>query len=147
MSEREVSMVITSASMAAMDSITSLNSLAHVRMDLGFVADSGGAQAEGLGGPLQIVRPGVAAQRQAFAESRLVDLHDPDAGGLQVDHFVADRQGQLARLHLARHVLAREDHISMVTGPVSMPFITLSVRLWAYLIHSTVMARGRLRSP
>ncbi|SVJ79178.1 Uncharacterised protein [Klebsiella pneumoniae] len=35
----------------------------------------------------------------------------------------------------------------MVTGPVSMPFITLSVRLWAYLIHSTVMARGRLRSP
>ncbi|CAB5623335.1 Uncharacterised protein [Pseudomonas aeruginosa] len=82
--------------------------VAHVRMDLGFVADSGGAQAEGLGGPLQIVRPGVAAQRQAFAESRLVDLHDPDAGGLQVDHFVADRQGQLARLHLARHVLARE---------------------------------------
>ena len=32
-----------------------------------------------------------------------------------------------------------KDHISVVTGPVSMPFIPVG-RLWAYLIHSAVMA-------
>ncbi len=35
----------------------------------------------------------------------------------------------------------------MVTGPVSMPFIFLSVSDWAYLIHSTIIAFGRLISP
>jgi len=34
-----------------------------------------------------------------------------------------------------------------LTANVSMPFITLRVRPWAYLIQSTVMAFGRLRSP
>ena len=34
------------------------------------------------------------------------------------------------------------DHISIVTGPVSMPFTGLSVSDWAYLIQSTVIAFG-----
>jgi hypothetical protein len=35
----------------------------------------------------------------------------------------------------------------MVTGPVSMPFIGLPVRLCACTVQSTVMAFGRLTSP
>ena len=35
----------------------------------------------------------------------------------------------------------------MVMGPVSMPFIGLSVRRWAKTVQSTVMACGRDTSP
>ena len=39
------------------------------------------------------------------------------------------------------------DHMSIVTGPVSMPFTCLSVSDCAYLIQSTVIAFGRDTSP
>src|SRR5437764_756330 len=35
------------------------------------------------------------------------------------------------------------DHLSIVTGPVSIPFTGLSVSDCAYVVHSTVMAWGR----
>ncbi len=82
--------------------------VAHVGMNLGFVAHARSTQAEGLGGPLQVVGPGSVAQRQAFAEGRFVDLHDSGPRRFQVEHLVADRQCQLTRLHFTAHVLARE---------------------------------------
>ena len=39
------------------------------------------------------------------------------------------------------------DHMSIVTGPVSMPFTGRSVSDCAYLIQSTVIAFGRDTSP
>ena len=39
------------------------------------------------------------------------------------------------------------DHMSIVTGPVSIPFTGLSVSDWAYLVQSTVIAFGRDTSP
>ena len=47
------------------------------------------------------------AQRQLLAQRGLVDLDDLDAGGLQVEHLVADGESQLLGLLLVRDVLAR----------------------------------------
>ena len=43
--------------------------------------------------------------------------------------------------------LRTKDHCKIVTGPVSMPFITLLVRLCAYCDQRTVMGSGRVTSP
>ena len=40
-----------------------------------------------------------------------------------------------------------QDQLRMVTGPVSMPFITWSVLDWAYADHSTVIGLARDTSP
>ncbi|VVN44916.1 hypothetical protein PS663_05718 [Pseudomonas fluorescens] len=77
-------------------------------MDLGFVTHTRGTQAEHFGGPVQVVLPLCLPQWEAFTEGGFVDLHDLDAGGFQVHHFVTNRQGQLTRLHFAAHVFARE---------------------------------------
>ncbi len=79
-----------------------------MRVDLRLVAHPAGAQAERLHRPVQVVPPLLAAQRQAFAERRLIYLDDTDASSLQVADLVANGQRQLSRLHLARHVLAGE---------------------------------------
>src|SRR5690606_16071450 len=82
--------------------------VAHVRVDLRFIAHAAGAQAEGIHRPVEIVLPGGAAQRQTLAEGRLVDLHDTDAGRFQIADFVANGQCQLPRLLFAGNILARE---------------------------------------
>ncbi len=79
-----------------------------MRVDLRLVAHATGAQTKRLDRPVQIVLPLRATQRQALAESRLIDLDDADAGGFQVADLVADRQRQLPRLDLTRLVLTSE---------------------------------------
>ena len=54
----------------------------HVGVDLGLVRYAGGRQPEGIDGPLEIRGPVVAAQGQAFAQCRFVDLDDADAEDL-----------------------------------------------------------------
>src|SRR5699024_3790034 len=61
----------------------------HVAVDLRGVAHATGGDAKVLHGPCQVGRPVGAAQRQAFAEGRLVDLDEFDAGRLQVVHLIA----------------------------------------------------------
>ncbi|MNN28388.1 hypothetical protein D3C81_1419540 [compost metagenome] len=82
--------------------------IAHVGVDLRRVADDGRGDAEGARGPGQVSIPLAAAQRQAFADGRLVDLDDADAGRFQVGHLVADGQGDLQRRGGARLVVAHE---------------------------------------
>ncbi|MCY1409350.1 hypothetical protein D9M71_246980 [compost metagenome] len=79
-----------------------------MRVDLRFVAHATGAQTESFHCPVEVFLPLCPAQWQAFAKGRFVDLHDLDARLFQVHHFVTDRQCQLLRLDLARHVLAGE---------------------------------------
>ena len=79
-----------------------------MRVDLRRVADDGRGDAEGARGPVQVGVPLAAAQRQAFADGRFVDLDDADAGRFQVLYLVADGQGQLQRRAGARLVVAHE---------------------------------------
>ena len=91
-------------------------------------AHAGGREPEALDRPVEIGRPVGAAQRQALAQRRLVDLDDADAGRFEVGHLVADRQRDLAAgRRRAAGRRARTTSCRMVTGPVSMPFIGLSV--------------------
>ena len=77
-------------------------------MDLGGIGHAIGRDAERFDRPVQVVRPLGAAQRQAFAQRRFVDLDHLHAGPFQVQHLVADRQRQLAAAHGARLVVAHE---------------------------------------
>src|SRR5690606_28601309 len=45
---------------------------------------------------------------QTFAERGLIDLDDPDPGCLQIQHFIANGQGQLPGLYLRTDVFPRE---------------------------------------
>ena len=75
------------------------------------------------------------AQGQPFADRRLVDLDDLDAGGFQVGHLVANGQANLqGRTARGSRLPAGKDQHGMVHGPVSMPFTGLSVRLWASFV-------------
>ena len=81
-----------------------------------------GGEPEAVDGPVQVLVPAVAAQRQALAQRGLVDLDDRDARGLQVRDLVADRQRELlAGLGSAAGRRGRTTSASIVTGPVSMP--------------------------
>src|SRR6266446_1335643 len=82
--------------------------VAHMRVNLGPVTHPGRRQPEGVDGPLQIVRPVGPPQRQPFAQRRFIDLDHADAGGLEVDHLVADRQRDLSGGVRARLVVAHE---------------------------------------
>src|SRR5712691_5404205 len=82
--------------------------VAHMRVNLRGVAHTCRREAERIDGPLQIARPVRAAQRQTLAEGRLVDLNHPDAGRLEVDHLIADGQGDLLGGFRARLVVAHE---------------------------------------
>src|SRR5882762_3834007 len=82
--------------------------VAHMRVNLRRVAHTCRREAERIDGPSQIGGPVRAAQRQTLAEGRLVDLNHPDAGRLEVDHLVADGEGDLLRGFRARLVVAHE---------------------------------------
>ena len=93
-------------------------------VDLRLVLYARGREAEALHRPIEIGLPFGLAERQPFADRRLVDLDDADAGGLQVRHLVAQRERDLAAdVRRAARSSRTKDHCSMVTGPVSMPFI------------------------
>ncbi len=77
-------------------------------VDLGVVFRHRGVKAEGVDRPLQVGGPVGLVQRQAFAQRRLVNLDNADAGRFEIRDLVAQRQRDLLRDGFARHVLARE---------------------------------------
>ncbi|KAF3806612.1 putative 5-methyltetrahydropteroyltriglutamate--homocysteine methyltransferase, partial [Colletotrichum gloeosporioides] len=73
--------------------------VAKVRVDLSGVLDTGGGQLEGVNSPGEVSLTLLAgAERETLTESRLVDLDDVDAGGLEVDDLVAESQSKLLGL-------------------------------------------------
>ncbi len=82
--------------------------VAHVGVDLGLVAHRRGRDPEAVDGPLQVLVPAVAAQRQPLADRRLVDLDHLDPGLLEVGDLVADRERELLAGLRARLVVADE---------------------------------------
>ena len=82
--------------------------VAQVGVDLRVVAHTGGRQAERADRPVQIPLLSIAAQRQQFAQGRLVDLDQADPRRLQIHRLVANRQGHLSRGIRERLVVADE---------------------------------------
>ena len=58
-------------------------------VNLRVVGHTTGREAEGARGPCQIIAPGFAAQRQAFADGGFINLDDANASGFQVADFIA----------------------------------------------------------
>ena len=58
--------------------------------------------------PVEIGLPLRFAQRQAFAQRRLVDLDHAGAGGFEIGDLVADRQRDLPAGFAARNIVAHE---------------------------------------
>ena len=82
--------------------------VAQVGVDLGGGRRAAGGQAEGAHRPLQVVGPVGQPQRQGLADGGLVDLHDGDAGGLQVGDLRAQGERQLVGDLGTRDVVAHE---------------------------------------
>ena len=95
----------------------------------------------------KICRPVGSTQRQSFPERRLVNLDDGDAGRLQISHLIADRQRDLPADFPRGRSSRTKDHCSMVTGPVSMPFIGCAVTRLRMADQRTVIGAGRDTSP
>ncbi|KAK1242143.1 hypothetical protein MKX07_000129 [Trichoderma sp. CBMAI-0711] len=73
--------------------------VAEVGVDLSGVLDAGGGQAESVDSPLEVGITLLArAERETLTESRLIDLDDVDAGGLEVDDLVTQSQSELLGL-------------------------------------------------
>ena len=58
-----------------------------------------------------------AVQGHAFPQRRLVDLHDADAGGLEIEHLVAEGERDLPAGLGARLVVAHEGPLRDGNGP------------------------------
>src|SRR3989442_228015 len=71
--------------------------VAHVRVNLGRVLHAARRQPERIDGPVQVAAPVGPAERQTLAQRRLVDLDDADAGALEIQHLVTDRERELLR--------------------------------------------------
>ena len=123
MSLRDVSIEITSASIAAiaLDDVVEL-AVAHMGVDLGRIADARRRQPEARTAQRRYSGVG-GTQRQTLAKGGLVDLHDRDTRRLKVCHLVTDGERDLPADRLARQVVADEGPLQHGHGPVSMPFI------------------------
>ncbi len=77
----------------------------HVSMDLRFIANTGRGKAKRFDGPLEVGWPIASAQGQPFPQRRFIDLNDLDAGGFQIENFIADCQSDLPRGLAARLVI------------------------------------------
>ena len=109
--------------------------VAHVRVDLCGIAHARGREPEGIDRPLEVLRPIGAAQRQPFAQRRLVDLNHADPRGFQIQDLVADREGELLRGFGARLVVAHE-------GPLEN-----RDRAGQHAFHRTFRERLRIPAP
>src|SRR5712692_3415053 len=69
--------------------------VAHVRVNLGRVLHAARRQPKRIDGPVQVAAPVGPAERQTLAQRRLVDLDDADAGALEIQHLVTDRECEL----------------------------------------------------
>ena len=90
--------------------------IAHVGVDLRFVAHATGGDAKARNRPVQIRLPLLAAQRQALAQGGFVDLDHADARFFQIKRFGANGQRQLAAGKRARLVVAHEGPIEHGDG-------------------------------
>jgi len=71
----------------------------EVRVDLSAVGDTGGGQLEGVDGPLEVGNAlSAGTEGKTLTESRLIDLDDLDASGLEVNNLVTDGEGELLGL-------------------------------------------------
>ena len=131
MCERALSIEITSASSAPIDSMMSLKSETHVRVDLGRVVDPGRREPEALDGAGEIVAPVAGAEGEPLTQSRLVDLDREDSRSFEVGDLVPQRERELPADRLARESSRTNDHCIIVTGPVGISFTGRSVRVCA----------------
>ena len=88
-------------------------------------------QAEGVDRPPQVGGLVGPAQGEPFPQSGLVDLDDGQARRLEIFHLVSNGQGDLPASLFPGWSSRTNDHCSMVTGPVSIPFTGFWVRLAA----------------
>ena len=73
--------------------------VAEVRVDLGRVLDASTSELEGGDGPLEVLLTlGALSERKTLTEGGLIDLDDVDAGGLKVNHLVAEGECELLSL-------------------------------------------------
>jgi len=106
-----------------------------VRVDLRSILHAVGRDAEGVDGPPQVFAPFRAAERQALAQRRLVDLNDADSGALEIQDLLADRERELIARDRARLVVAHE-------GPVED-----RDRAGQHALHRLVGQRLRVPDP
>lgn len=88
-----------------------------------------------------------AAQRQAFADGRLVDLDNADAGRFQVGDFLADGQRDPQRGAGARLVVAHERLLQDADRARQHAFHRFIGQALRITVQATVMAAGRCTSP
>ena len=110
--------------------------------------NAGGREPEAFHRPVEIGFPIAPAQRQPFADRRLVDLDDADAGGFQVRDLVAQRERDLAAdLGLAAGHRARRTIAAWSPDRSACPSWAASSAIERSVDHSTVIGFGRDTSP
>lgn len=83
--------------------------VAEVRVDLSGVLDTSGGQAESLDSPLEVgVTLLAGAERETLTESRLIDLDDVNASGLEVNNLITESQSKLLSLDGLVNIITRE---------------------------------------
>src|SRR5258707_84570 len=82
--------------------------IAHMGVDLGFVAHARGTEPEAVDRPVEIGLPLRLSQRQPLAQRGLVNLDHAGAGGFEIADLVADRERDLPADLASRCVVADE---------------------------------------
>jgi len=90
--------------------------VAEVRVGLKLVADTSCRELKGVDGPLEVAVPVRAAKRQAFTNSRLIDLNGADAGLLKINDLVTEGKGELLRLQFTADIGTRERPVENGNG-------------------------------
>lgn len=81
----------------------------EVRVDLSTVGDTGGGQLEGVDSPLEVgITSGTGAEGKTLTESRLIDLDDADASGLEVNNLVTESESELLSLDRLVNIITGE---------------------------------------
>ena len=92
-----------------------------MRVDLRLRLRAADGEAESVDRPVQIALASALAQRQEFADRRLVDLNDFDAGLLQVGDSSRTASAICSAVSYIGWSWRTNERASIVTGPVRMP--------------------------
>lgn len=82
--------------------------VAEVGVGLELVGDTSGGELERVNSPLEVGVPVRATERETLTNGGLVDLDGVDTGVLEIDDLVAESEGKLLGLDLARDIGTRE---------------------------------------
>lgn len=82
--------------------------VAEVTVSLCRIFDTCGRESERVDSPGEVFIPVNFTQRQAFADSWLIDLDSEDTSGLEVDNFVTKGESKLFGLELLGDVCSGE---------------------------------------